>query len=156
MLSGSIFMILAAVAALGHIASLERLPEAIAAFVADLGLSPLAYLLVLNVLFILVGMVLDIPVALALLVPLLVPAALAQGADPVHMGIVICYNLCIGLITPPLGGCLLIVSTVTGTDYWKLARAVMPFVIVEILVLVLLILVPDITLAIPRAMGLVN
>lgn len=149
-------MILAAVAALGHIASLERLPEAVAAFVADLGLSPLAYLLVLNVLFILVGMVLDIPVALALLVPLLVPAALAQGADPVHMGIVICYNLCIGLITPPLGGCLLIVSTVTGTDYWKLARAVMPFVIVEILVLVLLILVPDITLAIPRAMGLVN
>jgi TRAP-type C4-dicarboxylate transport system permease large subunit len=108
------------------------------------------------VLLILVGMVLDIPVALALLVPLLVPAALAQGADPVHMGIVICYNLCIGLITPPLGGCLLIVSTVTGTDYWKLARAVMPFVIVEILVLVLLILVPDITLAIPRAMGLVN
>lgn len=149
-------MILAAVAALGHIASLERLPEAVAAFVADLGLSPLAYLLVLNVLFILVGMVLDIAVALALLVPLLVPAALAQGADPVHMGIVICYNLCIGLITPPLGGCLLIVSTVTGTDYWKLARAVMPFVIVEILVLVLLILVPDITLAIPRAMGLVN
>jgi tripartite ATP-independent transporter DctM subunit len=156
MLSGSIFMILAAVAALGHIASLERVPEAIAALVSDMGLGPLQYLLVLNVLFILVGMVLDIPVALALLVPLLAPAAIAQGIDPVHLGIVICYNLCIGLITPPLGGCLLIVSTVTGTNYWQLARAVMPFVIIEILVLGLLILVPDITLTIPRAMGLVN
>jgi TRAP-type C4-dicarboxylate transport system permease large subunit len=112
--------------------------------------------LVLYVLWLLVGMVLDIPVALALLVPLLAPAAIAQGIDPVHLGIVICYNLCIGLITPPLGGCLLIVSTVTGTNYWQLARAVMPFVIIEILVLGLLILVPDITLTIPRAMGLVN
>lgn len=155
-LSGSIFLILAAVAALGHIASLERIPEAIAAWVTDLGLSPLGYLFLLNALFILVGMLLDIPVALALLVPLLVPTALAQGADPVHMGIVVCYNLCIGLITPPLGGCLLVVSAVTGVNYWKLARAVMPFVIVEILLLGILILFPEITLAIPRAMGLVN
>ena len=56
--------------------------------------------------------------------------------------------------TPPLGGCLLIVSAVTGVDYWRLARAVMPFVIVELLVLGLLIFVPEISLAIPRAMGL--
>ncbi|SMY09327.1 TRAP transporter large permease [Flavimaricola marinus] len=156
MLSGSIFMILAAVATLGHIASLERLPQAIATLVTDLGLGPLQYLLVLNVLLILVGMLMDIPVALALLVPLLAPVAIAQGADPTHLGIIICFNLSIGLVTPPLGGCLLVVSTVTGTNYWKLARAVLPFVIVEILVLGLLILVPEITLAIPRAMGLVN
>lgn len=156
MLSGSIFMILAAVAALGHIASLERVPEAIATIVTDLGLSPLGFLLVMNVLLIIVGMMVDIPVALALLVPLLAPVAIAQGADPVHLGIMICFNLSIGLITPPLGACLLIVSTVTGTNYWKLARAILPFVIVEILVLGLLILVPDITLAIPRYMGLVN
>lgn len=155
-LSGSIFLILCAVAALGHIASLERLPEAIAALVTDLGLSPLGYLFLLNVLFILVGMILDIPVALALLVPLLVPTALAQGADPVHMGIIICYNLCIGLITPPLGGCLLVVSAVTGVNYWHLARAILPFVVVEILLLGILILFPDITLAIPKAMGLVT
>lgn len=155
-LSGSIFLILAAVAALGHIASLERLPEAVADLVTDLGLSPLGYLFLLNALFIFVGMLLDIPVALALLVPLLVPAALAQGADPVHMGIVICYNLCIGLITPPLGGCLLVVSAVTGVSYWKLARAILPFVLVEILLLGVLIIFPEITLAIPRAMGLVN
>ena len=156
MLSGSIFMILAAVAALGHIASLERLPEAIATLVNDLGLGPLQYLLLLNILLIFVGMIMDIPVALALLVPLLAPVAIAQGADPTHLGIIICFNLSIGLITPPLGGVLLIVSAVTGTNYWKLAWAILPFVIVELLVLGILILVPDITLAIPRAMGLVN
>ena len=101
-------------------------------------------------------MILDIPVALALLVPLLAPTALAQGADPVHLGIVLCFNLCIGLVSPPLGGCLIMVSTVTGINYWRLARAVLPFVAAQILVLALLIAVPDLTLALPRAFGLVG
>lgn len=154
MLTGSIFMILVAVAALGHLAALERVPQAIASGVTDLGLGPLEFMLVMNIIFILGGMVLDIPVALALLVPLLAPVALAQGADPTHLGIVICFNLCIGLVSPPLGGCLLVVSTVTKVNYWRLAAAVMPFVIVEIIVLGILIAVPEISLALPRALGL--
>lgn len=154
MLTGSIFLILVAVAALGHLAALERVPQAIAAGVADMGLSPLQFMLVMNLIFLIGGMVLDIPVALALLVPLLAPVALAQGADPTHLGIVICFNLCIGLISPPLGGCLLVVSTVTKVNYWRLAAAVMPFVLVEILVLGVLIAVPEISLALPRALGL--
>lgn len=153
-LTGSIFVILCAVAALGHVASLERVPQAISGVVADLGLGPLGYLLAMNLIFIIAGMILDITVALALLVPLLAPVALAQGADPVHLGIVICFNLSVGLVSPPLGGCLLIVSTVTGVNYWALAAKVIPFVIVEILVLGLLVLVPDISLVLPRAMGL--
>ena len=155
-LTGSIFMILTAVAALGHLAALERIPEAISAMVADLGLGPLEYMIAMNVVFILAGMVLDIPVALALLVPLMAPVALAQGVDPVHLGIVICFNLCIGLVSPPLGGCLLVVSAVSKVNYWALARAVLPFVIVEIGVLALLVAVPEISLALPRAMGLVG
>ena len=153
-LTGSIFMILCAVAAFGHLAALERIPQAITALVEHMGLGPVGYLIVMNVLFILAGMLLDITVALALLVPLLAPIALANGADPVHLGIVICFNLSIGLISPPLGGCLLIVSTVTGVNYWQLARKIIPFFIAEILVLALLIAVPDISLLLPRLMGL--
>jgi tripartite ATP-independent transporter DctM subunit len=155
MLSGSVFLLIAAVSALGHLSALERLPEAISATVADLGLGPMGYLLVLNVLFLIAGMFLDIPVALALLVPLLAPTALAQGADPVHLGLVLCFNLCIGLVSPPLGGCLLMVATVTGVNYWRLARTVVPFVLVQIGVLGLLVAFPGITLALPRAFGLV-
>ena len=153
MLSGSIFVIISAVSALGHLGALERLPEAISDGVTALGLGPVGYMLVLNAILLLAGMVLDIPVALALLVPLLAPVALAQGADPVHLGIVICFNLCIGLISPPLGGCLLVVSTVTGVNYWTLARGIVPFVIVEVAVLGLLIAVPELSLALPRALG---
>lgn len=155
-LTGSIFVILCAVAALGHVASLERVPQAISATVTDLGLGPMGYLLLMNLVFIIAGMILDITVALALLVPLLAPVALANGADPVHLGIVICFNLSVGLVSPPLGGCLLIVSTVTGVNYWALAAKVIPFVIVEILVLGLLVIMQDISLALPRAMGLWN
>ncbi|QFT61156.1 Sialic acid TRAP transporter permease protein SiaT (plasmid) [Sulfitobacter sp. THAF37] len=153
-LTGSIFMILCAVAAFGHLAALERIPQAIAGLVDQLGLGPVGFLLVMNLLFIIAGMVMDVPVALALLVPLLAPVALANGADPVHLGIVICFNLCIGLVSPPLGGCLLIVSTVTGVNYWKLARAVMPFVCAEIIVLGVLVFTPEISLWLPRTLGL--
>ncbi|HPD92178.1 MAG: TRAP transporter large permease [Rhodobacter sp.] len=156
MLSGSIFMIICAVSALGYLGAMERLPEAIAGTVTTLGLSPIQYLILLNVIFLLSGMVLDITVALALLVPLLAPVAIAQGADPVHLGIVLCFNLCLGLISPPLGGCLLIVSTVTGLNYWRLARAILPFLLVEIGVLVLLTAIPDLSLWLPRQMGLMG
>ena len=124
--------------------------------VTEAGLGPLGFMLIMNLLFIIAGMFLDIPMALALIVPLLAPVALANGADPVHLGIVICFNLTVGLVSPPMGGCLLIVSTVTGLNYWQLARAVIPFVIVEILVLGVLVMVPEISLVLPRAMGLWN
>ncbi|MCE8538102.1 TRAP transporter large permease [Ruegeria pomeroyi] len=156
MLTGSIFIVLSAVAAFGHLASLEKVPQAISASITELGLGPVGFMLAMNVLFILAGMFLDIPMALALLVPLIAPVALANGADPVHLGIVICFNLTIGLVSPPMGGCLLIVSTVTGLNYWQLARAVIPFVIVEILVLGVLVFVPEISLFLPRAFGLWN
>lgn len=155
-LSGSIFMIIAAIAALGHLGALERLPETIAATVTELGLGPVAFMIVLNVILLVAGMVLDIPVALALLVPLLAPVALAQGADPVHLGIIVCFNLSLGLATPPVGGCLLVVSAVTRTNYWRLAAAVIPFVLAEIAVLALLVAVPEISLALPRALGLIG
>lgn len=155
-LSGSIFIILCAVAALGHVASLEQVPKAISNTVTSLGLGPVGYLLLMNVVFILAGMVLDLAVAMALLVPLLAPVALANGVDPVHLGIIICFNLSVGLVSPPLGGCLLIVSTVAGVNYWALAARVIPFVIIEILVLGILVFVPEISLFLPRAMDVWN
>ena len=154
MLSGSIFVIICAASALGHLGALERIPDMISQTVIEWGLGPTDYMLAMNVIFLLAGMVLDIPVALALLVPLLAPVALEQGADPVHLGIVLCFNLCIGLVSPPMGGCLLVVSTVTGVNYWKLARAVIPFVLVQIAVLALLIRIPALSLALPHAFGL--
>jgi tripartite ATP-independent transporter DctM subunit len=154
MLTGAIFMILSAVAVLGYLAGLLGWPDYLASLVKSAGFSGIEYVLMINVIFLFAGMIFDIPVALTLLVPILAPAALAQGVDPVHLGIVLCFNLCIGLISPPLGGCLIVVSTVSKVGYWQLARAILPFVLVEIGVLLVLVLAPDIVLFLPRIAGI--
>lgn len=152
-LSGSIFILIAGIVALGHLGSLERLPEGLSALVTEMGLGPVGYMLLLNVLFLIVGIVVEPPVALALLVPLLAPVAIEQGADPVHLGIVLCFNLSIGLISPPLGGSLAVVSAVAQINYWQLCRAVLPFLFAEMAVLAILIIFPEISLVLPRAFG---
>jgi len=91
-----------------------------------------------------------------LLVPLMVPAAIAFGADPIHVGVLACLNLTIGLVTPPFGGVLMIVSATTGVNYMRLALAILPFIAVEAVVLAVLILFPDLTLSIPTALGLIE
>jgi tripartite ATP-independent transporter DctM subunit len=155
-LTGAIFMILGAVACFSWLAGHEQLPTRLAAFVTELGLGKIEYLIVVNLIFVAAGMFLDPPVALALLVPLLGPPAIALGTDPVHLGIVLCLNLTIGLITPPVGGCLLAVSTVCKVEYWALARAILPFAVLEVLLLFVIVLFPECSLFLPRWFGLIG
>jgi TRAP-type C4-dicarboxylate transport system permease large subunit len=98
-------------------------------------------------------MLMDVPLALALLVPLMGPVCLAQGIHPIHLGIVLCLNLTIGMVTPPIGACLIVVSAVSGEPYWSLVRGALPFVAVEILLLLVITLVPEISLYLPRLLG---
>jgi tripartite ATP-independent transporter DctM subunit len=153
-LTGSIFMVLTAAACAGWVASLEQIPQGVGDLVDRLGLTGSHYLLILNVVFLAAGMVMDIPMALALLVPIFGPTALAHGIDPIHLGIVVCLNLTIGLVTPPIGGCLIVVSAIARENYWTLARATLPFVAIEIVVLAAIIFVPELSLFLPRKLGL--
>lgn len=153
-LSGAVFIILVAVATFGYLASIEQLPRQLAALISDVGLGPLGYMMVLNLVFLAAGMIMDVKAAVALLGPLLIPPAIALGADPVHMGILIGFNLTVGLLTPPLGGVLLILSTVVDIGYWRLVRATLPFLVVELILLGVLIYVPAISLTLPRLLGL--
>ena len=155
-LTGSIFVILGAVACFSWLAGHHALPQALGAAVKDLTLNRWEYLTLINIIFFVAGTALEPPVLMALLVPLLGPPALALGIDPVHLGIVLSLNMTLGLITPPLGGCLLVVSAVTGVDYWSLSRAVLPFIVVETLVLVVITYVPDFTLFLPRLLGFIS
>lgn len=152
-LTGSIFMVMSAAAIAAWIGSLEQWPQQIAKMVTEAGLTGTQFLLIVNCFFLVAGMFMDVPMALALLVPLFGPACLAQGVDPTHLGIILCLNLTMGLITPPLGGCLIIVSTISGENYWSLARATLPFIIVEVAVLLIITLFPSISLFLPRLFG---
>jgi tripartite ATP-independent transporter DctM subunit len=152
-LSGSIFMVLVAAAVFGWIAAREQWPQKIAQLVTETGLTGYGFLLLVNLFFLAAGMIMDVPMALALLVPLFGPAAVAQGIDPIHLGIVVCLNLTIGMITPPMGACLIVVSAVSGENYWTLSRETLPFVGIEVAVLLLITLFPGISLVLPRLLG---
>ena len=153
MLSGSIFIVIAAAACAAWIGSLEQWPQRLAALITETGLEGIPFLLMVNIVFLIAGMFMDLPMALALLVPLFGPVCIAQGVDPIHLGIILCLNLTMGLATPPLGGCLIIVSAISGENYWKLALATLPFMLVEVGVLVIITLVPGVSLYLPRVLG---
>lgn len=155
-LTGAIFVILFAAAIFGYLVAIQGLPEIVLHLVESAGLSGLQYLLLITLVFLLVGMVMDNTMALVLLVPLLIPAAIAGGADPVHVGVVTCLNLTLGLISPPVGGSLMVVSAMSGVPYLKLARAILPFFLLEVAILLVLVVFPEITLYLPRRAGLIN
>ncbi len=154
-LTGSIFLMFAAAALVIYLAALTQLPTYLANSLGELEVSGAGFLLLIMVFFLLFGMALDTLLGLALVCPVLVPVAIAQGADPVHVGIIVCLTLAVGLISPPLGGSVMVVSAVSGTRYWRLFAWVLPFLVVEILVLLAVVLVPEISLFIPRLLGLV-
>lgn len=153
-LLGALFIILCAISTFSYIAALEQWPQAIAAQIERWGLSPLQYLMLINVVFLIAGMAMDVKAAVALFAPIFVPVALAMGVDPVHLGIVICFNITTGLLSPPLGGVLLILATTVDIDYWRLIRVTFPFFLAEVALLAVLTFFPAITLALPRALGL--
>lgn len=155
-LTGAIFVILFAAAIFGYLVAIQNVPETVLHLVQSAGLGGLEYMLMLMVVFLLVGMIMDNTMALVLLVPLLIPAAIAGGADPVHVGVITCLNLTIGLISPPVGGSLMVVSAMSGVGYLRLARAILPFFVMEIAVLVVLVVFPEITLFLPRQAGLIQ
>ncbi len=155
-LSGSIFILLSGVAIFGYLAGLEQIPSKLAEMLIGLGFEGWKYLLLLNAVFLVAGMFLEVPVALALLVPLLVPTGIAMGADPIHLGIVIVVNLMLGIVTPPFGAALLVVSAVSGAPYWGIARAAAPFLLVQLGVLMVLTFVPELSLFLPRLAGFLD
>ncbi len=153
-LTGTIFIAMAAAAGVNLLATLTQLPVELAARITALGLGLQGYMLLLTLVLLVTGMFLDTQIALSLMVPILAPVATHLGADPVHVGVMVCITLSIGLITPPLGGVTMVTATITGVPYWRLVRATMPFVLLELLFLLLVVLMPDVTLFLPRHLGL--
>lgn len=155
-LTGAIFVILFAAAIFGYLVAIQNLPQQIAVIIDGLGISGIGYLLMITVFFLIIGTFMDNMMAMVLLVPLLIPAAIAGGADPVHVGVVICLNLTIGLVSPPVGGVLMVVSAMSGVSYLRLSRAILPLFALLVVMLLVLVLVPEITLYLPRQAGFVK
>ena len=131
----------------------EQIPEQLAQFVVSLTQERWLILLLINVFLLIVGAVMDTSAAIIILVPVLLPVAASVGVDPLTFGIIMCVNLIIGLATPPLGVCLFVASDIAKIPVERLILAIWPFLVLEILVLLLITYVPGLAIALPRLVG---
>ena len=111
------------------------------------------FLLLVNILFLVLGMFLDMGFAIIVLGPLIAPIAYQYGVDPIHFGLITCLNLTIGLATPPLGLVLFAACGVSGVTLARLSVAITPFIAAEIVVLLLVTYIPFLTMYLPRIFG---
>ncbi len=138
----------------GMVVALEELGSKLEVLIEPLGYY--GFLLAINVIFLFVGMFMDQNPAILILAPVFAPIAVNLGIDPIHFGIIVIMNLIIGLITPPLGQVLFVVSPIAKVSFEEVAREVWPFLMVEIVVLFLISYVPFFVLFIPRLLGYAN
>ena len=149
--TGVIFLIIASASMLGWWLAFTQIPQAIAAGFLSISDNPNVIIALILILLLTVGMLMDITAILIILAPVLAPLTLAIGMDPVHAGIVFVLALNISLMTPPVGACLFVLSSVTGERIEKIAGALWPFLLAEVAILVLIAYWPDLALFLPRA-----
>lgn len=147
--TGGIMLIVAAANVFAWLLARERIPQDVAEAVVHWGLSPLVLLLVVNLLLLLLGMILDSAGILILVTPVVVPALVAVGVDPVHFGMVMIVNMMIGLLTPPVGMALFIVSNISGAPIAAVVREVTPFILGFLVILALITVFPILVLWLP-------
>jgi tripartite ATP-independent transporter DctM subunit len=149
-ITGIVFLIIASASILSWWMTFMQIPQKIAAFFLFLSSDPRVIICLILTLLLVVGMFMDINAALIILAPVLGPLTATIGMDPVHAGIMIVLALNISLMTPPVGACLFVLSSVTGERIERISVALIPFLAVEILVLVLVAYWDKMTLFIPR------
>jgi tripartite ATP-independent transporter DctM subunit len=154
--SSVVMLLVGAAMAFKTVAALAHTPELLASGLLSLTENPLFLLLLVNLLLFIVGMFLDAGPAIIILGPILGPIFASLGVDPVHFAVVMVINLTVGLLTPPMGLVLFATSAVSGLRVETVAKAVMPFLAVEFLVILLVTYIPAISLTLPRLAGFVD
>jgi tripartite ATP-independent transporter DctM subunit len=133
----------------GWIIAIERFPNTLVSFIYSMHLAPFLVLLMVNLFLLVIGMFIDLVPALILFSPILYPVVAKAGVTPVQFGAVIVVNLGMGLVTPPVGNCLYLASALAKADLPKMCRAVLPFLLMNLIVLLLVTYVPFVSTFVP-------
>jgi len=145
-LLGMLFPIVGVALSLKTILTIEGIPEMLATWITSFTDNKLAFLLAVNVLLLIVGCLFDVISAILILAPLLLIPAQSYGIDPIHLGIIMVINLEIGFLTPPLGLNLIVAMTAFKENYLEICKAVIPFVLLILMVLMLVTYIPALAL----------
>ena len=153
LVSSVVLLLVGAAMAFKTVVSLSHAPEHLANFVLSLSENPYILLFLINILLFIVGMFLDAGPAIIILGPILGPVFIDLGVHPVHFAIIMSVNLTVGLATPPMGLVLFVASSVSGERVETIARAILPFLAVEIVVIFLITYFPALSMTIPLLTG---
>lgn len=154
-LSAAILTIVAMSAAFAWVLTIAQVPQMLSEWIGSLGLSPLVFLLAVNIFLLIFGLFIEPLPAVIVLAPMLAPMAITLGIDPTHFAIIVLVNLTLGLITPPIGGLIFITAMVAKVSMIEINRELVPMMLVQTVVLALITLLPELSLALPRMMGLI-
>ena len=154
--SAVVLLLVGAAMAFKTVVSLSHAPEILAEFILSLSDNPLILLFLINLLLFVVGMFLDAGPAIIILGPILGPIFVDLGVDSIHFAIIMSVNLTVGLATPPMGLVLFVAAAVSKEKVETIAKAILPFLAVEIAVIFLITYVPAISMTIPRLTGFAN
>jgi C4-dicarboxylate transporter DctM subunit len=151
--TAAVMLIISCAKILSYVLTVYQLPVVVGEVLQSISESPLMFLLFVNIFLLILGTFMDGGASVIVLAPILTPIAIAYGIDPVHFGAIMVLNLIIGCGTPPLGLCLFIACNIAKLPVERGARAIMPFIAVELCVLMLVTYVPWLSLALPRWFG---
>ena len=151
--SAGIGLLIASATILNYIVASENIPALVGDALRGTGLSPLGFMLLVNVILLFLGTLLDVAVIILVIMPIFIPTAAALGIDPIHFGVVAVANAMIGLITPPFGMMLFVTNAVVGIPMRAMVREIWGLIAILVAALVVIILVPEISLWLPRLFG---
>ena len=153
LMTAAVLIIVAMSAAFAWVLTVSRVPQDLTTYIAGMHLSPLAFLLVVNLLLLAFGIFIEPLPGIVVLVPILAPIAHALGISDLQFGIVVIVNLTMGMITPPVGGLLFVTSVVAKVSLTAMVRELWPFMWAQIVVLGLLSYVPALSTWLPGVFG---
>ncbi|MDF0598459.1 TRAP transporter large permease [Psychromarinibacter halotolerans] len=148
--TSAILIIVAAASLFGWILAVEQIPQDFSKLILTISSDPMILLLIANLIFFIAGMFLDSTTATLLVVPVIAPPMVMAGIDPVHLGIVVIFNLMLGLLTPPMGLSLFVVSSIAKVSLRQLLWALMPFYVPLLVTLAIITFADGLVLALPQ------
>jgi tripartite ATP-independent transporter DctM subunit len=151
--TASIGMLIAGGIVFNYVVTIENIPESVRVILTEFELTPVTFLILVNVVLLVLGCVLEGTAVLLIVVPVFIPTAQALGLDMVHFGVVVVLNIMLGLITPPYGLLLFIMTNIAGVPLRDIVREVLPFLLAMAVVLIVVTFVPGVVLWLPRQFG---
>ena len=151
-----VMILIATSMAMSWFLAYQNIPQNISAFLLGLTANKVIILLIINLILLAVGTFMDMTPAVLIFTPIFLPVVKSLGMDPLHFGIIMIMNLCIGLCTPPVGTCLFLGCGIAETTVTKVMRHILPFFAAMIIVLFICTYVPDISLVLPRLFGFIK